>query len=292
MADDTKKPYGDTTYADPGYKEDIKRYPLNTEAHVRAAWSYINMPKNQKGYTSEQVAAIKGRIKAAAKKFDIEISEDRSEDRSGEPASIETRSTGVQVDGVDFGQRIITVLAVPYEQPTQVPFRQEMWTEVFSRSAFNGIEGQNRKIPATAALDIPAPNHDGGRLVGKVISSDPHREEGLVSDIKISRTSLGDDTLELAADDALSVSVGFMVKNRLDQDLDRYQKTRRVNRAFLDHLAFVGQPAYPGAKVLAMRSDGHEEKDEARSAATTTPRMDEFLSDPILRWASEHVNKQ
>lgn len=208
--------------------------------------------------------------------------------------SIETRSAAVQVDGVDFGQRIITVLAVPYEQPTQVPFRQEVWTEVFARSAFNGIETQNRKIPVTAALEIPAPDHRGGRLVGRVISSDPYREEGLVSEVKISRTDQGDETLALAADEALAVSVGFMVKNpRFDQDLDRYRKMRRVNRAFLDHLAFVGQPAYAGAKVLAMRGEGGDLglEDQGAIIVSPTPRMDEFLNDPILKWASDHVRK-
>ncbi len=69
-------PYGNVTYADPGYQADKKkRYPLDTERHVRAAWSYINMPKNAAMYSSSQVADIKGRIKTAAKKFGIEISD-------------------------------------------------------------------------------------------------------------------------------------------------------------------------------------------------------------------------
>ncbi len=70
MADDTKKPYGNVTYADPGYQADKKkRYPLDTAAHVKAAWSYINMDKNASQYTPAQVSSIKGRIKAAAKKM-------------------------------------------------------------------------------------------------------------------------------------------------------------------------------------------------------------------------------
>lgn len=77
--DGSKEPYGDVTYADPGYKSDgKKRYPINNAEKVRAAWSYVNMPKNQKGYTSSQVSAIKGRIKTAAKKFGVEISEGKS----------------------------------------------------------------------------------------------------------------------------------------------------------------------------------------------------------------------
>src|ERR1035437_1069384 len=40
-----KQPFGAVTYADPGYQQDkVKRYPLDSKAHVKAAWSYINMP--------------------------------------------------------------------------------------------------------------------------------------------------------------------------------------------------------------------------------------------------------
>lgn len=124
------------------------------------------------------------------------------------------------VDNVDFGQRVITMLAMPYEQPTKVPFRQEIWNEVFSRTAFNGVETRKSRIPATAVLELPAPDHRGGRLCGRVIGADPNGESGLITELKISRTDLGDETLELARDDALSASVGFMVKDPFrDQEL-------------------------------------------------------------------------
>lgn len=58
-----KKPYGDVKYADP----DNSKYPIDTAAHIRAAWSYINMPKNQKGMDAAAVKAIKNRIVAAWK---------------------------------------------------------------------------------------------------------------------------------------------------------------------------------------------------------------------------------
>ncbi|HEX4078572.1 MAG TPA: DUF6582 domain-containing protein [Rhizomicrobium sp.] len=61
--------YGDVAYADPGYQEDGKpRYPIDTEKHVRAAWSYINKQHNQSMYTAGQVAQIKSRIIAAWKR--------------------------------------------------------------------------------------------------------------------------------------------------------------------------------------------------------------------------------
>jgi len=62
--DDKDGEYGDVEYADK--KND--KYPIDTEKHIRAAWSYINMPKNQKDYTTAEVDAIKANIVAAWKK--------------------------------------------------------------------------------------------------------------------------------------------------------------------------------------------------------------------------------
>ena len=89
MAASPKEPYGPASeahYADPGYQEDKrKRYPLDSADHCRAAWSYINMPHNASMYTPEQLAKIKGRIKAAGKKFGVEFSDSqRSDGADGE----------------------------------------------------------------------------------------------------------------------------------------------------------------------------------------------------------------
>jgi len=65
-----KEPYGSVTYADPGYQSDgVKRYPLDSEGHCRAAWSYINMPKNASAYSPDQLAKIKAKIKRALAKY-------------------------------------------------------------------------------------------------------------------------------------------------------------------------------------------------------------------------------
>jgi hypothetical protein len=62
------KPYGDVEYADPGYQDDKKkRYPIDTEKHVRAAWSYINKPKNAGKYSADELTRIKNKIIAAWK---------------------------------------------------------------------------------------------------------------------------------------------------------------------------------------------------------------------------------
>jgi hypothetical protein len=79
-AKDTEKPYGDVEYADPGYQEDKQhRYPIDTEEHVRAAWSYVNQSDNASKYNSDDLTKIKSRIKSAAKKFGIEISESNNQ---------------------------------------------------------------------------------------------------------------------------------------------------------------------------------------------------------------------
>lgn len=62
-------------YADPGYQPDkAKRYALDTKDQAKSAWAYINVPKNARLYTAAQLKRIKGRIKAALKKFGVEIS--------------------------------------------------------------------------------------------------------------------------------------------------------------------------------------------------------------------------
>jgi hypothetical protein len=85
---DPKKPYGDVAYADPKNG----KYPIDTEAHARAAWSYIHMPKNRTGYTSGELAAIEGRIKAALKRFGVDVAEDK---KSEPPIPVSVPAPGV-----------------------------------------------------------------------------------------------------------------------------------------------------------------------------------------------------
>ncbi|MEP6704218.1 MAG: DUF6582 domain-containing protein [Acidobacteriota bacterium] len=61
--------YGDVEFADPVNN----KYPIDTEKHVRAAWSYINQRDNAAKYENGEVELIKSRIVKAAEKFDIDI---------------------------------------------------------------------------------------------------------------------------------------------------------------------------------------------------------------------------
>lgn len=99
----------DGPYADPGYLDSEgkpakdgngqPRYKIDSEETTRAAWSYINMPKNARFYTAEQLAKIKDKIKAAAEKFGIEIAEDDDKKSIHERAEIQP----LAVDSKEFG---------------------------------------------------------------------------------------------------------------------------------------------------------------------------------------------
>lgn len=177
---------------------------------------------------------------------------------------IEYRDTAVT--GVDFAQRIIEMIAVPYEQEAAVEYRGETWQESFERGAFDGVETRTKPIRANRG-------HDKERTVGKAVNLWPLREEGLVAEVRIAKTLLGDETLALASEDMLSVSVGFGVRGS-DQVLNR--PYRRIKRAFLDHLAFVESAAYEGAKVLSVR--GEEPPSAADLPRLVTPNLDEVLA--------------
>ena len=64
-------------YADP----DNWKYPIDTEAHVRAALSYFSKPANANKYPPAKRKTIWNRILAAARKYNIKIS-----DKAGPPS--------------------------------------------------------------------------------------------------------------------------------------------------------------------------------------------------------------
>jgi hypothetical protein len=69
--DEGERKYGDVEFADPVNN----KYPIDSVEHVRAAWSYINHKDNATRYDADEVKTIKNRIKKAARKFDIDISD-------------------------------------------------------------------------------------------------------------------------------------------------------------------------------------------------------------------------
>lgn len=146
---------------------------------------------------------------------------------------------------VRYPDRQIELVAVPYNEPTEVLYRGRMVNESIARGAFEGIQMRSHSFKVNRAHDLERP-------VGWVSKFKPRDERGLVADIDIiANVRDGDEALELAAAGLLGASIGFGVIKE-NWTVDRQERT--VTKAWLDHIALTGTPAYQSAKVLAVRT--------------------------------------
>lgn len=194
-------------------------------------------------------------------------------------SEILTRSDG-QVADIDFKQRIIDVIAVPWEKEARIFWRGEWWAETIQRGAFDGSESRAGKIRANR-------EHVKGATVGKLVEIDPAHERGLFVRVKVVRGPKGDELLYLAEEDMVSGSIGYRTNKGSDVILDRKAMTRRVVNGFLDHLGFVEDPAFKEAEVLAVRDDQASTVKAADGPLPAAPVLEELLRDPVIQWAME-----
>ena len=130
------------------------------------------------------------------------------------------------------------------------------------RGAFDGIQRRPNRIKVNR-------DHNLERTVGKAVALHPSRDEGLVAEVKIARTLLGDETLSLAEEEILDASAGF----RPMPDGETWNRDRtevQITQAWLGHIGLVPEPAYEGAKVLAVRDKANGGLTEA-----STPNLDQ-----------------
>jgi HK97 family phage prohead protease len=184
--------------------------------------------------------------------------------RHSEPVEIRSAT----VTGVDFEERVIQVIAVPYDQEAVVPYGGQMVIETVAPGAFEGIETREEHVTANR-------DHSYERTFGKVLSYRSDDPVGLIADIRVSDTELGRETLRLAADGVLKASVGMLVR-RSDQVVKK--GSRRIKRAFLDHVSLVPNPAYRGAGVLAVRQEQGLPVDDEGPTPAPTPNLDSVLA--------------
>jgi len=137
MAD--KKPYGDVTYADPKNG----KYPIDTAEHAKAAWSYVNMPKNASQYPMNGVtlSEVKDRIKAACRKFGIDTAGDDSDGSSGRAESLAPVYRDFPLKDLSVRSsregRVVTAYAAVFDTPTEIHDQDGDYWEVIDRTAFN-----------------------------------------------------------------------------------------------------------------------------------------------------------
>jgi phage head maturation protease len=104
---------------------------------------------------------------------------------------------------------------------------------------------------------------------------------------------LGDDTLELCEDDVLSASAGFGLLRSdngrgpvyPDAEVwDDRRSVRRLNRLWLEHLAFVPNPAYPDAAVLSVRhaAERPQEPLSGERVSVSAPNLTQLHVDALM----------
>lgn len=260
-------------YADPGYQSDgKKRYALDSESECRAAWSYINQADNAAKYSPEDLAKVKANIKAALKRYGVEVEEDTK--RSCCPDCLEGEShvfrREFELDGIDIIRsgsggdgRTVEAYATVFDAPTEVKDQHGHYMETIHRSAFDealrggfgkvkvfynhGMDLHGRpsdmwSVPIGTPVDI--------RVDGKGLRTITRFNEGVD----------GDRVLEAIRNNAIT---GYSFRGPI-----RASEPRRVPKARdgmplptvtrmslgLTEYGPTPMPYYTGASILALRS--------------------------------------
>jgi HK97 family phage prohead protease len=281
MATDTKaKPYGDVKYADPKNG----KYPIDTEAHCRAALAYISMPKNAAMYPLNGVtlSEVKGRIVAACKKFGIEVSGDSGSGNGSSSRTSQAEWEGriypledIHIIRSEHGGdgRVVEAYAAVFSDPAVIHDHEGDYIEEIDPGAFNrAIDHASRARGGFAGVVKVLYNH------GMTIQGSPSERfsmpigvpvhiqaesRGLLTRTRYSETPLADEVLEnIRAGSITSQSfTGRIVRS--DPQLRRGEKyrldsagnLRTVRRTELGLREYgpVLWPAYSGAEILGVR---------------------------------------
>lgn len=184
-------------------------------------------------------------------------------------ATLEIRSAGPTLD-VDYPERTVELIVVPYEETARVEYHGRMIEEVVAAGSFDGIERRANRV----RVNYHHQDSDIRHLLGRAVSFYPNRPEGLVAKLRIVAGEAGDLALNGAADGLLGASAGFRVMQGGESWPTR--SMRRLTKLFLDHVALTPDSAYQGAQVLAVRARTEPGERPA------TPLLDQVRAD-ILR---------
>jgi phage head maturation protease len=258
--------------------------PLNRcEIDGKPGWKWGNQtcyPYTAGNEESEKAARKKALAQAAAMGEFPGTGQQRSLDIGVE---IFERSSPAVLEDVNFKDRTIEVIAVPWDEEAEIVWRGETWKESFEPYALDEAAKEKARVPVNR-------QHNRADTVGRIVRIDPKvHQRGALASVKVARTPRGDETLQLASEGMLGASVGYFVRKMSDVLVLRRSMTRRVQRAFLDHLSMVEDPAYKGAETVAVH-DLWTPHPEAGKRPLATPALDEFLTDDVLSWARQRLS--
>jgi HK97 family phage prohead protease len=304
---DSKKPYGAVTYADPKNG----KYPLDTEEHIRAAWSYVNMPKNASAYPLNGVtlSEVKAKIQAAMKRIGADV----ADDSSSKPASraefmrlyaLEDIHILRSADGGDG--RTVEAYAAVFGEPAEIQDHEGHYVEVIDPGAFNrAIDHASRarggfpgsvKVLWNHGRDLSGKTSDRFSMPIGVPVDIRAESRGLLTRTRYSDTPLADEVLEnIRAGSITSQSfTGAIMRStpqlrRGDKYRPRGDELTTVRRTELGLREYgpVLWPAYSGAEIVGVRmstpGSWSPDPDEPEYDPGTPPDEGPATGDPLTR---------
>jgi HK97 family phage prohead protease len=264
---DSDEPYGDVDYADPGYQDDGKRrYPLDSEEHCRAAWSYINMPRNAAKYSPDELKRVKARIRSALEEYGVETETERSMMMRCCPEE-HTFAREWPLDDIVIRAggdgRTVEAYAAVFGVPTEVKDQHGHYMETIDRAAFNEVlAGGIDKVGCFYHHGMTlhgTPSDLGSVPIGSPIEIRPDGK-GLRTITRFNRSPLADSVLEaIRSGDLKGYSFRGGIKRSNPPRIARARTggpLPTVTRMSLglNEYGPTPTPYYADAKILAVRS--------------------------------------
>jgi HK97 family phage prohead protease len=278
-----RQPYGDVEYADPGLQADgVHRYPIDTQRHVRAAWSFISESHDAALYSPRELLQIKDRIEQAAKRFGITLNVDDGNDMEPDGDADDTMpKRSFDPDGLEIvrfdrtwpvldlevvrggsGQREVTAYAAVFDKPAEIHDRHGHYVETIHRSAFDRAIG--RGIDAVSVFynhgmtAAGTPSDLGSVPIGRPLEIRADGK-GLLTRSRLNNTQLADSVLEAIRHGDIK---GYSFRGRVHQSMPERVARGRVGGELpaitrtelgLSEYGPTPSPYYPDAHVVAVR---------------------------------------
>jgi hypothetical protein len=178
---------------------------------------------------------------------------------------------GVELRVPDVSERIVEGIVVPWDETTFLtadPRGERFRAGSLTRTLRD--RGDRVKLFR---------NHDHDQAVGRAVQWKPAHEGGCWAQFRIAATAAGDAVLDEVREGMLDAfSVGFLPK----RETRGGDGAREIIEAQLHEVSLCPIGAYDGARVLAMRSQGHTGASEVKLA----PMPDYDLTPVMLpsRW--------
>jgi HK97 family phage prohead protease len=148
--------------------------------------------------------------------------------------------------------RTVVGIAVPFDTPTAIRDMEGVYDETFRRGAFaKTIAERGNRVKFLA-------QHDRRSMPLGKASLLREDAAGLYAEFRVSKTTAGDEALELIRDGALdALSVGFRpIKSRANADRSAVERLE----VGLDEVSAVSFPAYDGALIAGVRAGAYGEQ--------------------------------